>query len=340
MTIGFNAAAMVWHHRRNSLRAYVKQQVGYGEAEALLEAKWPEKYNVAGHVSWSGRLYGKGLTQALARRARIYHGSWGQAPYQSVYEPAAPGLASVVLMPEWYLAILLLTGLALLGASWHPLAMVIPLVGLAVGASTAQAVLSATRARFTDPPRERGALAGLLALTALLHLVQPMARLRGRLRDGLTFWRRRGPRAFRWPRPFTLAFSTERWTAHDVRLRALEEALRARDSVVRRGGDFDRWDLEVRAGTLGRVRLFTATEEHGRGVQVVRYRGRPAARLAGVLVAVLGLLAVGAGLDRAWDVCGVLVLFAALVGWRGVQDAGAAAAAVHDAITEHILASR
>src|SRR6185503_10024926 len=46
-TIGFNPAAMVWHHRRNSLRAYWKQQKGYGKAEALLEAKWPEKYNAA-----------------------------------------------------------------------------------------------------------------------------------------------------------------------------------------------------------------------------------------------------------------------------------------------------
>jgi GT2 family glycosyltransferase len=340
MTIGFNAAAMVWHHRRNSLRAYVKQQVGYGEAEALLEAKWPEKYNVAGHVSWSGRLYGKGLTQALARRARVYHGSWGQAPFQSVYEPAAPGLASLVLMPEWYLAILVLTGLALLGSSWRPLAIVIPLVGLAVGASTAQAVLSGMRARFTDAPRSRLALVGLVALTALLHLVQPMARLRGRLRDGLTFWRRRGPRAFTWPRPFTLAFSTERWTAHDARLRALEETLRARDAVVLRGGDYDRWDLEVREGTLGRARLFTATEEHGRGVQVVRYRCRPTARLASALVAGLSLLAVGAGMDGAWGVCGTLVLFAALVGFRGVRDAGAATAAVRDAITERVQAWR
>jgi O-antigen biosynthesis protein len=40
--IGFCPAAMVWHHRRNSVRAYLKQQRGYGEAEAMLERKWPE----------------------------------------------------------------------------------------------------------------------------------------------------------------------------------------------------------------------------------------------------------------------------------------------------------
>jgi len=64
-TLGFSAPAMVWHHRRNSIRAYLRQQIGYGDAEAMLERKWPEKYNAAGHVSWSGRLYGKGLTRAL-----------------------------------------------------------------------------------------------------------------------------------------------------------------------------------------------------------------------------------------------------------------------------------
>jgi GT2 family glycosyltransferase len=34
--IGFAPAAVVWHHRRNSLQMYWKQQQGYGKAEALL----------------------------------------------------------------------------------------------------------------------------------------------------------------------------------------------------------------------------------------------------------------------------------------------------------------
>ncbi len=60
-TLGFHPAAMVWHHHRSSLRAYWKQQVGYGRAEALLERKWPEKYNGPGHLRWVGRIYGSGL---------------------------------------------------------------------------------------------------------------------------------------------------------------------------------------------------------------------------------------------------------------------------------------
>ena len=46
-TLGFSPAAMVWHHRRNSVATYWRQQQGYGKAEALLEEKWPERYNAA-----------------------------------------------------------------------------------------------------------------------------------------------------------------------------------------------------------------------------------------------------------------------------------------------------
>src|SRR5207245_1835876 len=67
-SLGFSPAALVWHHRRNSVRTYWKQQIGYGRAEAMLERKWPEKYNGPGHVRWTGRMYGSGLTRALGWR--------------------------------------------------------------------------------------------------------------------------------------------------------------------------------------------------------------------------------------------------------------------------------
>src|SRR5207244_4011622 len=85
--IGFSPAATVWHHRRNSVRAYWKQQRGYGKAEVLLQRKWPEKYNGTGHLTWAGRVYGKGLRCILGRTARIYHGTWGNAPFQCLSQP-------------------------------------------------------------------------------------------------------------------------------------------------------------------------------------------------------------------------------------------------------------
>ncbi|HEY3188829.1 MAG TPA: glycosyltransferase, partial [Solirubrobacteraceae bacterium] len=83
-TLGFSAAALVWHHRRNSARAYWRQQVGYGRAEALLERKWPARYNSLGHAAWAGRLYGP--SSLAPRRGRMYQGVWGTAAYQSLYD--------------------------------------------------------------------------------------------------------------------------------------------------------------------------------------------------------------------------------------------------------------
>ena len=42
--IGFSPSALVWHHHRPSIKAYWRQQVGYGEGEAWLEAHHPEKF--------------------------------------------------------------------------------------------------------------------------------------------------------------------------------------------------------------------------------------------------------------------------------------------------------
>src|SRR5262249_24952997 len=117
-TIGFAPAAVVWHHRRNSIRAYFKQQSGYAKAEALLADKWPSKYNSAGHLIWQGRLYGKGIVQGIFKRSRIYHGVWGSAPFQSLHGPGTGHWLSMTLMPEWYFLMLLLGFLTTVGASW------------------------------------------------------------------------------------------------------------------------------------------------------------------------------------------------------------------------------
>jgi GT2 family glycosyltransferase len=331
-TLGFSAAAMVWHHRRNSIRAYWRQQVGYGDAEALLERKWPEKYNAAGHVSWSGRLYGRGLTRALLDRTRIYHGTWGSAPFQSVYRAHQPGLASVVLMPEWYLCVAALAALALLGGVWRPLLTATPLCLLAVAASLAQAVISGARASFPETRRPLPRL-GLHALTALLHLLQPLARLRGRLRSALTPWRRHGDGGFALPRTRTWSRWTEAWQSAEDRLRRLESRLRVSGRLVGLGGDYDDWDVEVRAGGLSAVRILLTIEEHGRGRQLVRFRARPRYHAAIVtLLAVLTLGAVLAALDHVPGVAVVLGTAAVTLAAAAVLECAAAMSTARDAL--------
>src|SRR5207249_810709 len=197
--LGFCAAAMVWHHRRGSLRTYWRQQRGYGRAEALLESKWPEKYNAAGHVSWGGRVYGNGHVRWLWTRGRVYQGLWGSAPFQSIYQPAPSTWSSLPLMPEWYLLIPVLAALSALGTLWHPLLLAVPFLAVTVGMPVLHCGLTAAQMSFPCSPRSAMRRIGMRSLTALLHLLQPVARLYGRLSCGLAPWRRRGPAIFALP---------------------------------------------------------------------------------------------------------------------------------------------
>jgi GT2 family glycosyltransferase len=287
-TIGYHPGALVWHHRRPSVRMYLKQQVGYGKAEALLEDKWPAKYNVVGHVSWAGRIYGRGVAQALVRPQRVYHGLWGEAPYQSLYERAPGTWWALPLMPEWYLFLALLLPPAVLGAWWQPLLLVFgPILTLALLASIAQAAKGAIGA---SAPRDLDTLPrlGYRITVGTLHLIQPAARLRGRLTQGLTIWRRRGLGGWSWLTGSERALWSETWHAPSTWVEALEHWL-TRDRIpVLRPGPFEGWDLEVRGGPVGRVRVLTATEEHGQGKQLVRVRLSPRVRaLPTLLLAVL-----------------------------------------------------
>ena len=336
-TLGFSPAAMVWHHRRNSLRAYWKQQIGYGRAEAMLERKWPEKYNGPGHVRWGGRMYGSGLPYALGwRRARVYHGIWGVAPYQSLHEPPPSLLGALPQMPEWYLMIATLLGLSALSAVWHPLRLALPLLLLAILPPIAQACLSAASATFPGLQHHWPARLRRRLLTTALHLLQPLARLRGRLKEGLTPWRRHGTPA---PAPLwsvTTSIWSERWQAPERRLAAIEAALRAEGVCVLRGDACDRWDLEVRGGFFGAARLLMAVEDHPGERQLVRLRSWPDVPTRGP-VFILGLtaLALGAARDDAWAAAVVLGLAALLLALRGLEQCTAAMATLTRALRRH-----
>src|SRR5438876_3558000 len=228
------------------------------------EQKWPEKYNRAGHVIWAGRIYGKGLASILGRVGRVYHGVWGSAPFQPMYQRAAGLLGLIPLMPEWYLAGVALAALSALSIFWTPLLLVLPMLNFAVGASLVQASLGAAQASFTNAPRSRIHWLKLRALTAFLHLLQPLARLWGRLRYHLTP-RRRCALGVALPRPRMSSSWGEHWQAPDTRLQSIKAALEAEGATVLTGGDYDRWDLEVQGGMLGAVRILMAVGEYGAG---------------------------------------------------------------------------
>jgi O-antigen biosynthesis protein len=328
-TLGFHAGATVWHHRRKSVQAYWKQQVGYGRAEAMLERKWPAKHNALGHWRWVGRIYAPELTRVLPfQRSKIFHGMWGSAPFQSIYEPGPGTLLSLALLPEWYLLVLVLAGFSGLGFLWKPLLLTLPLLVLAVGLPISQAILSGIRASFPTDPFSRDNDLKFRALTIILYLLQPMARLWGRLHSDLTPWRRRWtPPTFVFPGLRTSRQWSENWQAPEKRLASIEAALHGQSIAVLRGGDYDGWDLEVRGGLWGSIRSCMAVEDHGSGTQLVRYRMWPRVNpLELLLTLLLILLTIMAALDQIWLASAIFGLVTLTLATRIFGDCSAAMA--------------
>jgi len=313
-TIGFAPSAVVWHHRRNSIKRYLKQQFGYAKAEALLAEKWPDKYNNAGHVTWRGRLYGKGIVETLFARSRIYHGQFGSAPFQSVYQVSPGNLSSLSLMPEWYFLLFLLGFVTMLGISWTPLLWLTPLLIASVGLTLVQAVRASMRATFDSKPNSKLGYAGLRLLVVWLHLVQPVARLLGRVQHGLGPW---NWREFVWvpPLPTVDSIWSEQWVAIESRLSQLDTILKGAGATIVLGGNFDRWDFSVHGGLFGSIRIAAMVEEHGKGRQLLRFRVWPKPPTAAVAAPLAFVTLAGlAGLDHAWVASVSLGLTASVLG--------------------------
>ena len=105
--------------------------------------------------------------------------------------------------------------------------------------------------------------------------------------------------------------------------------------MVRRGGDFDRWDLEARAGLMGAVRTRLAVEEHGGGNQLVRLRCWPRWSRTG-LVAIASLTAIAATAVITGAPAAGALLGATAIGLvvRSLLEWSATAAAVADAFAQ------
>ena len=63
-------------------KSLLKQQAGYGEAEALLLFKHPERFNRRGESKWRGVMYGMSLSGIRLGRSLIYTGSFGSGLFQ------------------------------------------------------------------------------------------------------------------------------------------------------------------------------------------------------------------------------------------------------------------
>ncbi len=87
--LGFIPGAFVWHWRRPSLAAFLRQQRGYGKAERLLMQKHPKHFSDSGETQWQGFIYGGGPV-TVTEESIIYHGHMGNAGYQAITNRMLP----------------------------------------------------------------------------------------------------------------------------------------------------------------------------------------------------------------------------------------------------------
>ncbi|MBI3943386.1 MAG: glycosyltransferase [Chloroflexi bacterium] len=301
--IGFAPGAVVWHHRRPSIRAYLKQQIGYGQAEAILERDHPEKFNGLGQIQWSGRIYGLPQVLPFSREARIYQGVFGSAGFQSLYHPTTSSWVNLPQMPEWYILTFLFLVLSR-GVPWAGIA------GLAMLCITARYACKAGFAADLPgnlPRKEELKYKGTIAL---LHFLYPLVRMWGRLKGGLKPFRlKKGSatseqdvkiqwrhlRAVLWPwGEFETAFWSQNGQEHEDFLRRLISQLNKQHLSLSTNNGWDPWDLLVERGISGRAYLFSAIEYHGGPKRLLRLRVKTKIMswATGILV-ILAILSLG-----------------------------------------------
>jgi GT2 family glycosyltransferase len=318
LKIGFSPAACVWHYRRSTIGAYLGQQRGYGEAEALLVRKHPECFNSFGGSLWRGRIYTNARFSDLIRPPIIYRGLFGSAGFQFLYASQPAFNLMVCTTLEYHVLVTL--PLWVTSVTFHlllPMAITSLLISVGVCvAAGAQAALPRTKWRWWSRP-----LVGLLFL--LQPIVRGWARYQGRL----------APR----PSPLapqhtldSIALRNSNRSLHEVqywaeesldRLALVADILRRLDQQSWPNKPDTGWsdyDVEVYDTRWSRVQLTTVAEEHPKRRQLIRcrLRGRWALRakvafwsLCGFELLVCGL--VWPRLPWVWSLLLTLPLF----GW-------------------------
>lgn len=314
--IGFSPAAQVWHFRRNTVRAYLKQQMGYGQAEAQLYFKHPFRFNTLGQSQWIGRIYGDIGMALFSARPVIYHGTFGRGLFQTLYEPPSSLLAYLPFTLEWnLLGAVLLCGAVVAGR--YELLAATPLL-----VTWTSALARAWRARV-DPRFDhwRGRL--LIALLIYLGpLVRSMQRYVYRVQGHnnahqIEFVGVPQTPEIQWSRrSFLLRFWSENGAEKENFLHAMIEFLTPRKYLVTIDQGWSAYDIAVHRGLWSRAEVAAAVEYHGGSKRLLRTRTRVRfswfARVATLGLAAAGLLAASAGLREVSEVA--LLLSALAVG--------------------------
>lgn len=270
--LGFSPAGFVWHYRRSTIRDYLNQQGGYGQAEALLVRKHPEYFNAIGGSLWHGRIYSNAKLGLVVRRSIIYHGTFGNAFFQTLYSAPASGGIMLCTTLEYYAFVAL--PLFILAAPFRfllPLAITSLLVPIVVCAAAAiQADLPASRRRAWSRP-----------LVAWLFFIQPIVRAWARYKARLEFqpraWSAEAP-----PQGMADAgqlmeqlcyWSKDNLSRQEV-IQSLVESLERTHWPHKQDTGWNEYDIEVFGNRWSRVQLTSAMEQLAGRNRIFRWRVR------------------------------------------------------------------
>jgi glycosyltransferase involved in cell wall biosynthesis len=271
--IVFSHAGFVWHYRRHTVPAYLKQQRGYGVAESLLRRKHPEYFNNLGLMRWRGRIYSPSRMAGLFGRFVIYHGIFGSGLFQTLYTPEPGGLVTLLTSMEWH--VLFTLGGVVLASIWPALW---PLPALSLLASLAVAAMAAQRVDVPLPHRRFWAK----PLVAMLYLLQPI--VRGWPRYARRLRRLETPRAARETvramakqyRGLGSVHTANYWNEQGVeRLAFLQTLLEALDRdgwQARADSGWDEFDVTIYGDRFSKVIVKTVAENHGGQKRLLRGR--------------------------------------------------------------------
>jgi GT2 family glycosyltransferase len=261
----FVPSAVVWHHRRSTTRAYLRQQSGYGFAEALLIRHHPKRFAWIGGAQWQGAIYGHPAKFGLVQ-GQIHFGQYGLAPFQCVYQSPEEAAAwnQCNRLGWWVTALAFLIAGMLSTAFCFAGAVMLAISWLAAWSQAAKA----------RPPSWRHR-----ALLAWMILLQPLVRDAARWRGILRLHARpRGRWQWTWPKwPGDELTRTQvrlrrfRWTGsgRSTRLELLEAILTLAERWrIQKGRVVDPWDLLLISSRGSLFFLRTVTEYHSRNFTV------------------------------------------------------------------------
>ena len=315
LKIGFSHAGYVWHYRRATVKAYLKQQSGYGEAEALLVSKHAEHFNSAGGGLWRGRIYAPSLSGLLLRRAIIYHGVFGSGFFQRLYTPesALPLIFCTSLAYHLLITIPLLVLACNVPMFW-------PLAAVGAGIPLAICVLAAVQAKIPTAKRRIWSR----PLVGLLFFLQPIVRGWSRFKWRWNLRSHRpaiqipaAARATKAVAPVETYWSEGKVERYEF-LRAVQSQLERVGWAFKSDTGWTSSDLEILTDNWSRLKLITVSEDLHQGKKNFRCRIKggwslPARIMFLLAAAVVGIVIASFAAATPWIWLTLIAL--PLMGW-------------------------